>query len=56
MTTATTYVLVPRGVVQKCLVYFAGQFAYSADFTESFKEDLRSHSMEPVYRSGKYRY
>ncbi len=55
MTTATTYVLVPRGVVQKCLVYFAGQFAYSADFTESFKEDLRRHSMEPVYRSGKYR-
>ena len=55
MTPATTYVFVPVGVEQKCFVYFAGRFAYSADFTESFKEDLRKHSMEPVYRSGKYR-
>ena len=55
MTPATTYVFVPVGVEQKCFVYFAGQFAYSADFTESFKEDLCRHTMEPVYRSGKYR-
>ena len=55
MTTATTYVLVPVGVNQKCFVYFAGRFAYSADLSEAFKEDLRNHNMEPVYRSGKYR-
>ena len=55
MTMATTYVLVPVGVEQKCFVYFAGQFAYSADLSEAFKEDLRNHNMAPVYKSGKYR-
>ena len=55
MTPATTYVFVPVGVEQKCFVYFAGRFAYSADLSEAFKEDLRNHNMEPVYRSGKYR-
>lgn len=53
ITAARTYVFVPI-CNQKCFVYFAGRFAYAADYTEAFKEDLRNQRMESVSRSGKY--
>ena len=55
MTTARTYVLVPVTCNQKCFVYFAGRFAYSADCCQAFKDDVRKGNMEPVARSGKYK-
>ena len=57
MTSAQTYVLVPDSNFpeQRCLVYFAGIFAYEADYCKAFREDLMRQHMEPVIRCGKYR-
>lgn len=55
MTEANTYVFIPVSCHQKCFVYFAGRFAYTADFCEAFKEDVRKNRMEPVSNAGKYR-
>jgi hypothetical protein len=55
ITQARTYVFVPMTCLQKCYVYFAGRFAYKADYCEAFKEDLRNQDMAPVYQAGKYR-
>jgi hypothetical protein len=55
MTVARTYVFVPETCNQKCFVYFAGRFAYKADYCEALKEDIRNGQMEPVTRAGKYR-
>ena len=54
MTTARTYVLIPVYCNQKCFVYFAGRFAYSADYSELFKQDLAKHQMKSVIGSDKY--
>ena len=54
MTSARTYVLVPIYGKQKCFVYFAGRFAYKANYSEIFMEDVLKGSMESVARSGKY--
>ena len=54
MTQARTYVFVPVTCNQKCLVYFAGRFAYKADWCENFREDIRNHNMAEVNRAGRY--
>lgn len=54
MTSARTYVFVPMECNQKCFVYFAGRFAYKADYCEMLREDIRKNQMEPVSRAGKY--
>lgn len=53
-TEARTYVFVPVTCEQKCFVYFAGRFAYKADYCDALKEDLRKCRMEPLARAGKY--
>ena len=55
MTEANTYVFIPACVDQKCFVYFAGRFAYSADCTEVFMNDVANKNMASVAMSGKYR-
>ena len=54
MTSATTYVLVPYGK-QDCFVYFAGRYAYSAPYSEKFREDIHNKNMLPVYEAEQYR-
>ena len=54
MTQARTYVFVPVSCNQKCLVYFAGRFAYQADYCDNLKEDIRQQNMMPVHRAGRY--
>ncbi len=54
MTQARTYVFVPVSCSQKCLVYFAGRFAYKADYCDNLKEDIRQQNMMPVHRAGRY--
>lgn len=54
LTEANTYVFVPAGIDQKCFVYFAGRFAYSADCTEVFMGDIQKKQMASVSMSGKY--
>lgn len=55
ITQARTYVFVPMTCNQKCFVYFAGRFAYKADWCETLKEDIRNQKMASVYQAGKYR-
>ena len=55
MTNARTYVFVPVTCHQKCFVYFAGRFAYQADYCSNLTEDIRSQNMAPVCHAGKYR-
>ena len=55
ITQARTYVFVPMTCNQKCFVYFAGRFAYKADWCETLKEDIRNQNVAPVYQAGKYR-
>ena len=55
MTSAPTFVFIPNGCNQKCFVYFGGRFAYAADWTPKFIEDLRAGNMVSVSRSGRYR-
>lgn len=54
MTTANTCVLVPNSCHQDCFVYFAGRFAYSVPYSETFGEDVRNHSMKSVNQAVKY--
>ena len=54
MTSARTYVFVPMTCNQKCLVYFAGRFAYKADWCENFREDVRNQNMAEVNKAGRY--
>lgn len=54
LTEARTYVFVPVTCEQKCFVYFAGRFAYKADYCDALKEDLRKGRMEPFARASKY--
>lgn len=55
MTAARTYVFVPISCNQKCFVYFAGRFAYFADYTSAFQKDLFACQMASVTQSGKYK-
>lgn len=54
ITHARTYVLVPVNCSQKCFVYFGGRFAYKADYSQKFMDDVLNGHMESVARSGKY--
>lgn len=55
MTSERTYVFVPTNCNQKCFVYFGGRFAYTADYCEAFKEDIRKQNMASVQESIKYK-
>ena len=54
MTSTYTYVFVPVNSNQNCFVYFDGEFAYEAPYSDIFMEDVAKHRMEPVHRKGKY--
>ena len=54
MTSARTYVFIPRHASQKCFVYFAGRFAYAVDYSEKFMKDVHNKNMESVARAEKY--
>lgn len=54
ITSARTYVFIPVDCDQKCFVYFAGRFAYKADYCQKLIDDVRHSRMEPVYNAGKY--
>ena len=55
MTSARTYVFVPVTCNQKCFVYFGGRYAYTADYCDNFREDLRNQQMVAVNLAGKYK-
>lgn len=54
MTKARTYVFIPEVDGENCIVYFAGRFAYSVPYSETFMEDVRAGRLESVSRQGKY--
>lgn len=54
ITDARTYVFIPIIPEQKCHVYFAGRYAYAADNSEIFMEDLKKCQMASVAMKGKY--
>lgn len=54
MTTARTYVFVPKIDEQKCFVYFAGEFAYAVEYSEKFMEDVHAGQVASVMEVGKY--
>lgn len=54
MTTATTYVFVPRRL-NTAYVYFDGRFAYECGINDRFREDIRNHRMASVMESGRYK-
>ena len=55
ITSANTYVFVPQIDNQLCHIYFAGRYAYSVPYSEVLMQDILKQTMEPVYRSEKYR-
>lgn len=54
ITSARTYVFVPMNCDQKCHVYFAGRYAYSAKYSRTFMEDVSKMNMASVPMSSKY--
>lgn len=54
MTSARTYVFVPQNCNQKCLVYFAGRYAYAVPYSQTLMDDVATQRMAPVYQAGKY--
>ena len=55
MTSARNYVFIPIHCNQKCFVYFAGRYAYAADYSEKFMKDVLDGNMAAVTESGKYK-
>ena len=55
ITTAMTYVFIPVSCKQDCFIYFGSDFAYHVPYGDKLLEDVKSHRMESVMRSGKYR-
>jgi len=54
MTSARTYVFIPEYVNQKCFVYFAGRFAYSVEYSQTFMDDVLAENMASIAHSWKY--
>lgn len=54
MTTANTIVLVPIKNNQDCFVYFAGRFAYSVPYSNTFGDDVKNYRMASVNGMSKY--
>ena len=54
MTDAKTYVFIPQVDGERCIVYFAGRFAYSVPYSAKFMEDVSQHCLAPVYLKNKY--
>jgi len=55
MTSATTYVFIPRCGIQKCFVYFAGRFAYAVNYSDELMDDVLNRNMASIAMSGKYK-
>lgn len=55
MTSARTYVFIPKVDNQKCFVYFGSRFAYTANYSEEFFEDVLTRNMASVTESVKYK-
>ena len=55
ITSATTYVVIPISINQKCCGYFAGRFAYAVDYSGKFMEDVFGCNVASVAESGKYK-
>ena len=55
MTTARTYVLIPKDDKEKAYVYFGGGYAYTCPINDRFNEDIQKHRMASVAESGRYR-
>ena len=54
MTTARTYVLVPKSESDKAYVYFGGNFAYECGVNDAFRKDLAKENMASIREKGKY--
>lgn len=54
ITTARTYVFVPVNVDERCYVYIGGRFAYSCEWSETFKKDLMNQNVAGKIYAGKY--
>ena len=54
ITSATTYVFIPKSTESKCFVYFAGKFAYSVKYSRKFMEDVIANNVASVGASAKY--
>ena len=54
ITSARTYVFIPVVKDEDCIVYFAGEYAYSVPYSDVFMEDVRKNNMASVSKRGKY--
>ena len=54
MTPQRTYVFIPFNDDENCLVFFGGRYAYSAPYSQAFKNDLQRRNMTGVSTKGKY--
>ena len=54
ITTEFTYVFTPVHCNQNAFVYFGDQFAYEANYSDAFVEDLRNRQMRPCREAGRY--
>lgn len=55
MTTANTYVFLDLENGKDCYVYFAGRFAYTAPYSETFCKDVFGQNVASVTGCKKYR-
>ena len=55
MTTSNTYVIVPKVIDHPCVVYFSGRFAYKCPYTDTLKEDIKNHSIAPIWEMSRYK-
>ena len=54
ITTARTYVLIPKYNKEKAYVYFGGRYAYKCHINDRFRDDLFHHRMASVMEMGRY--
>ena len=54
ITTQRTYVFVPKGCAENCLVYFGGRYAYSVPYSEAFMSDVVNSCVAGLSSKNKY--
>lgn len=54
LTTERTYVFIPNTLEDEAFVFFGGTYAYTANLTDAFWEDIKKKDMAKVKESGKY--
>ena len=54
LTTERTYVFIPNSLEDEAFVFFGGTYAYTANLTDAFWEDIEKKDMAKVKESGKY--